>query len=68
MTDTTALRTAINESGYKLRFLASQLNMSYPTLLKKLNGITEFKQSEICTLCALLKIDSVEKESIFFAS
>ncbi len=66
MTDTKLLRKKIDESGYKLRFIASKLGITYQGFLKKINNETEFKASEIQLLCNLLNIDIQKKEKIFF--
>lgn len=66
MTDTKALREKIDDSGYKLRFIAKQLGITYQGFLKKINNETEFKATEIQTLCNLLNIDIQGKEQIFF--
>ena len=47
MTNTTMLRSKIEEPGYKLRFIAKQLGITYQGFLKKINNETEFKASEI---------------------
>lgn len=67
MTNTKLLRKKINDSGYKLCFIAKQLGITYQGFLKKSNNETEFKASEIQTLCNLLNIGIQEKEQIFFA-
>ena len=66
MTNSELLRETIDESGYKLRFIAKQLTISYQALLNKLNNDTEFKVSEVSTLCKLLSIDNEKREVIFF--
>ena len=66
MTNTALLRKKIDESGYKLRFIAKQIGITYQGFLKKINNETEFKAKEIMILCDLLKIDIQEKELIFF--
>lgn len=66
MTNTALLRSKIDESGYKLRFIAKQIGITYAGFLKKINNESEFKASEIQTLCDLLKINIQEKERIFF--
>lgn len=66
MTNTNQLRKKIDESGYKLRFIASKLGITYQGFLKKINNETEFKATEIQTLCELLNIDIQQKEEIFF--
>ncbi len=68
MTNTALLRKKIDESGYKLRFIAKQIGITYQGFLKKINNETEFKVKEIMILCDLLKIDIQEKELIFFTA
>lgn len=66
MTNSRLLKMAMDESGYKVRFVAKQLNISYQALLNKLNNISEFKASEISILCELLNINMESRENIFF--
>ena len=66
MTNTALLRKKIDESGYKLHFIAKQIGITYQGFLKKINNESEFKAKEIMILCDLLKIDIQEKELIFF--
>ena len=68
MTDTERLKEAIQKSGLKMQYLAKRLNLSYFGFSNKVNNVTEFKASEIDTLCELLQIKALsEKERIFFA-
>ena len=67
VTDTMLLRAKIEESGYRLKFIAKKLGITYAGLLKKINNETEFKASEIQKLANVLKLDLKEKEEIFFA-
>lgn len=60
------LREKIDESGYKLAFIAKKLGITYPGLLKKLTGETEFKVSEVQILRELLNLTDSEMEDIFF--
>lgn len=66
MTDTVLLRRKIEESGYKLRFIAQRLGITYQCLLNKINNESEFKATEILSLCELLNINIQQKEAIFF--
>ena len=50
MTNTALLRKKIDESGYKLRFIAKQIGITYQGFLKKINNETEFKAKEIMIL------------------
>lgn len=67
VTDKMLLRAKIDESGYRLKFIAKKLGITYAGLLKKINNETEFKASEIQKLANMLKLDLKEKEEIFFA-
>ena len=68
MTDTKKLRDKLEMSGYKLRFVASKMGISYQAFLKKINNETEFKASEIHILSILLSLSEEEKQSIFFCA
>lgn len=67
MTNTELLRQKIEESGYKMRFLAEKIGVTYQGFLYKVNNRSEFKASEIKTLCLLLSLSDKEREAIFFA-
>lgn len=68
MTDTKKLQSLIDESGYKQEFLAKSLGISSYGFAKKRDNKSEFKPSEIDTLCRLLKINSIEERfAIFFS-
>jgi len=69
LTDVKKLRKKIDQSGYKISFLAAQLGLTPQGLHLKLNNTNQFKATEIKTLCDLLKItDADEMKAIFFAS
>ena len=68
MTNTKLLKQKIKESGYKIGFIAEQLQMARNTLWLKINDVRPFNQYEINELCNLLNITSLnDKEAIFFA-
>lgn len=67
MTNTKLLKEKIEQSGYKIKHVATQIGISYYGFLKKINNDTEFKVSEIQTLCDLLHLSNEEREKIFFA-
>ena len=67
MTNTQLLRDKIEQSGYKLRFIAGKLGITYQGFLKKINNESEFKASEIQILYNLLDMDEADREAIFFA-
>jgi hypothetical protein len=68
MTNTELLRKKIDDSGYKLTFIAKQLGITYQGFLKKTNNETEFKATEIQILKTLLNLTDDERDCIFFAS
>lgn len=69
MTDSLALNQLIDESGLKRKYIAEKLNLSAYGLAKKINGDSEFKQSEIEILCDLLGIRSLgHRQQIFFSN
>lgn len=67
MTDTVLLKKKIDASGYKIKYIAASIGLSYQGFLNKINNKTEFCAPEIKALCDLLKIPVEEKEQIFFA-
>lgn len=60
------LRKKIDESGYKLAWLAERCGITYFGFNKKLKGDTEFKASEIAILKDILKLTDEEVQAIFF--
>lgn len=67
MTDTLRLRSLLVANAVTTRQAAAYLGISLQAFLNKLNNETEFKSSEIKSLCELLHItDLAEKEAIFF--
>ena len=67
MTDTIALRKAIEKSGLKYGRIAKEMGISSYTLQKKINNVVEFKASEIKKLSSLLSLSDAQRSSIFFA-
>lgn len=68
MTNTDLLEEAISKSGLKKRWIADKMGLSEYGLSLKIQGINEFKASEVSQLCELLGIKSLtQKENIFFA-
>lgn len=66
MTNTLELEIIIKRSGLTKKQLAEMLGLSNMGFYKKLNNITEFKASEIVSLCEILDIES--KDEIFFTN
>lgn len=67
MTDTLALRNAIEKTGLKYGRIAMEMGISSYTLQKKIDNVVEFKASEIVKLSSLLSLSDAERSSIFFA-
>ena len=68
MTNSKELLKVISASGLKKKWIASKVGLSYFGLQKKINNESEFKASEIMTLCEILHIESAQRRSeIFFA-
>jgi len=68
MLNSELLGSCIESSGLKKQFIAKKLGLTPYGLQKKINGITEFKASEIFKLCDILNIQEGNKrDSIFFA-
>lgn len=67
MTNTALLEQYIEKSGYKKSFIAEQLGITAYGFTLKVNNKSEFKASEIETLCELLNIGVKDRMAIFFA-
>ncbi len=68
LTNTELLRKRIDQSGYKMSFIAQKLKLSYQGLLNKINNKSEFKASEIQVLSDILALSDNDKAAIFFAA
>ncbi len=66
MTNTLKLKAAIAESGMNQEQIAKMLGVSLCTFNYKLNGVSEFKASEIKKLSELLCLNSDKVMQIFF--
>lgn len=64
MTNKLELEIAIKRAGLTKSEIAKKIGLSKMGLYKKMNGITEFKASEIALLCKILSIKN--KDEIFF--
>lgn len=67
MTNTSLLIEYIEKSGYKRSHIAKCMGLNSYTLAMKINNESEFKASEINTLCELMSIDTDARMAIFFA-
>ena len=59
-------RAAVARSGKTHREIAASLNLSEQALYNKVNGQSEFKNSEIKKLSSLLGLSMWDVNSIFF--
>ena len=65
-TATTQIYTYIQDSGYKLQYVASVLHISSNTLRHKLLGETQFKLDEAERLSTMLGLTMAERDACFF--
>lgn len=68
MTDIKRLNEIIDDTGYTKTELAHVMGVSYPTLLSKLKGESEFKQMEISALKIILGLNAAQVDELFFAA
>lgn len=68
MTNIELLRKKIDDSGYKLVFIAEKCGLTYQGFLKKLKGESDFKATEMAVMKDLLNLDSNGMGEIFFGS
>ena len=67
MTNTMLLEKHIKSAGIKYKFVAEKLGITYYSLRKKINNVTEFTATEIDLLCELLHLGVKDRMAIFFA-
>lgn len=67
LTNVNLLKEKIDESGYKIGYLAKRLNLSHQGFYNKINGKTGFYSQEIMKLEELLRLSKKEREDIFFS-
>lgn len=68
MTNTALINQYIEATGLKRSYIAKTIGISRAALANKISNRSDFKASEIDTICKILGINTLEeKESIFFA-
>lgn len=68
MVDTQMLESIINDSGKKRTYLADKIGITVQSLKLKIDNKSDFKSSEVTSLCQELGITKLtDKERIFFA-
>ena len=68
MTNLELLQQYIRNSGLKMSYISEKMGISRYTLHLKLTNESEFKTSEMNTLCNILGISDSDKLAIFFTS
>jgi len=61
------LMAKINESGYKIGYIADCIGISRQTLSYRLNNHSDFKDKEAARLKRILNLSNKEVDDIFFA-
>ena len=61
------LNNKIDEINIPITTIAEKMGLSRQSLYLKLNGLREFKASEMIKICDILRLTSEEKNYIFFA-
>ena len=66
MVKTELLREAIDRSGLKLGFIADEIGISRQSLASKIDGLYDFKVSEVSKLSKLIGLSATDRNTIFF--
>jgi len=66
MNSSQKLKAIVDNSGYKIKFIAQQIGLTYQGFLNRINDISMFRAHEITKICELLKIDDITRNEIFF--
>ena len=66
MTNRKELNKRIAESGKSKEYISNELGISLTSLNNKIAGRTEFKASEIASICIILHLNNEEMNMIFF--
>ena len=66
MTNTNLLRIKIDQSGYKMKYVATRIGLTYQGFLNKLRNKSEFTASEVSAFSWTLM--SMRRRAYFFAA
>lgn len=66
MTDVILLRQKMNNSGFKLTFIAKKCGITYQALLSRMKNEVEFRVDEVRVLKDLLSLTDDEVAKIFY--
>lgn len=64
--DLNYLNSKIDEIDIPITTIANKMGISRQSLYLKLNGRREFKTSEMCKICEILRLTIKERNRIFF--
>lgn len=67
MTDVELLQKVLDESGFRMDFVAKKMGLTYQGFRNKVTGKSEFKTREVTKLCDILGLTSEMRDRIFFA-
>ena len=67
MPNMSAFRSKLYDSGITITALARKTGMSRAAFYKKMQGDSEFKLSEIVSICNALRLTNEERDHIFFS-
>ena len=67
MTNTNKLKARIVEKGFTMESLAQAVNLSCPTIRRKINGKQDFRVSGIKAFCRALSLDLTDVPAYFFS-
>lgn len=66
MTNSSKLKGRIAEKGFTLSSLSEAVHISRPCLRKRIEGVADFRASEIQNMCTVLEIPQNEMCNYFF--
>ena len=65
MIDKEELRRAMRERGLKYGYVAEKMGISMASLKRKMEGVTDFKASEIVSMTSILGLSREQRDHIF---
>lgn len=66
MVNTEALKNLISQKGLKMSHICRATGINRTSLWKKINGMTEFKSSEVVKMCEVLGITTKREWDAYF--
>ena len=68
MTDRNLLYYFVKRAGFKNKDIAEAIGITSAGYLLKISNKSDFRQSEIKTICDMLKLTVEERDRVFFAN